>query len=198
VNYSTPLEWKSEAWWRNRPKDERLHHMHIPKRIYENMDGWHHCPHKIDLPNLFIQGPSGCGKSLIAASTLKHLVSEHNCSGRWIEADDYIEMLKDSFDTSDGNLPEMYSSPHIVKYVKAVFDIVVIDGLGEERLSPKYGEDLGFAQHELGSLIRKRYDKGKATIITSRLSIQDIKNRYGSRLANPLADFDHEVIRGKR
>jgi DNA replication protein DnaC len=190
VNYSTPIEWKSEAWWRNRSKDERLFHMHIPKRIRENMDGWHHCPHNKELPNLFIQGPSGCGKSLIAASTLKHLVSDHNCSGRWVEADDYIEMLKDSFD-SNGVLPEMYSSPHLIKYIKGVFDVVVIDGLGEERLTE-------FASHELGSIIRKRYDKQKATIITSRLSIQDIKNRYGSRLANPLADFDHEVIRGKR
>jgi DNA replication protein DnaC len=190
VNYSTPIEWKSEAWWRNRSKDERLFHMHIPKRIRENMDGWHHCPHNKELPNLFIQGPSGCGKSLIAASTLKHLVSDHNCSGRWVEADDYIEMLKDSFD-SNGVLPEMYSSPHLIKYIKGVFDVVVIDGLGEERLKE-------FASHELGSLIRKRYDRQKATIITSRLSIQDIKNRYGSRLANPLADFDHEVIRGKR
>jgi DNA replication protein DnaC len=190
VNYSTPIEWKSEAWWRNRSKDERLFHMHIPKRIRDNMDGWHHCPHNKELPNLFIQGPSGCGKSLIAASTLKHLVSDHGCSGRWVEADDYIEMLKDSFD-SNGVLPEMYSSPHLIKYIKGVFDVVVIDGLGEERLTE-------FASHELGSIIRKRYDKQKATIITSRLSIQDIKNRYGSRLANPLADFDHEVIRGKR
>lgn len=190
MNYSTPLEWKSEAWWRNRPTEERLFHTHIPKRIRENVDGWHHCPHSKELPNLFIQGPSGCGKSLIAASTLKHLVSEHSCSGRWLEADDYIEMIKDSFD-NEGVLPEMYSSPHIVKYVKGVFDIVVIDGLGEERMTE-------FASHELGSLIRKRYDKSKATIITSRLSIQDIKGRYGSRLANPLADFSHEVIRGKR
>jgi DNA replication protein DnaC len=190
MSFTTPTEWKSEAWWRNRPKDERLFHTHIPKRIRENMDGWHHCPHEKELPNLFIQGPSGCGKSLVAASTLKHLVTEHGCSGRWLEADDYIEMLKDSFD-NEGVLPEMYSSPHIVKYVKGVFDVVVIDGLGEERLTE-------FASHELGSLIRKRYDKQKATIITSRLSLQDIKNRYGSRLANPLADFGHEVLRGKR
>jgi DNA replication protein DnaC len=110
-------------------------------------------------------------------------------SGRWVEADDYIEMIKDSFD-NDGLLPEMYSSPHVVKYVKGVFDVVVIDGLGEERLTE-------FASHELGSLIRKRFDKQKATIITSRLSLQDIKNRYGSRLANPLADFDLEVARGR-
>ena len=190
MNYHTPIEWKSEAWWRNRPADERMFHTHLPKRIRENMDGWHHCPHNKELPNMFIQGPSGCGKSLIAASTLKHLVTEHDCSGRWVEAGDYVDMIKESFDNS-GLLPEMYSSPHLVKYIKGVFDVVVIDGLGEE-----WSTD--FAANELGNLIRKRYDQQKATIITSRLSIQDIKNRYGSRLANPLADFSLEVMRGKR
>ena len=194
MSYSTPLEWKSEAWWRNRSKDERLFHLHIPKRIYENMDGWE--PMDImggnDMPsvNLFINGPSGAGKSLIAAKTLSTVVGKCQVSGRWIEADDYIEMIKDSFD-NDGLLPEMYSSPHLVKYVKGVFDVVVIDGLGEERLTE-------FASHELGSLIRKRFDKQKTTIITSRLSPQDIKNRYGSRLATPLSDFEYEVVRGKR
>lgn len=184
--YSTPLEWKSEAWWRNRSKQERLFHLHLPKRIKNTMDDW---PAYEDFvaswepeSNLLLQGPSGVGKSLRAASTLTSVVREHPVSGRWIEADDYIEMIKDSFD-NEGVLPEMYSNPHVVKYVKGVFDIVVIDGLGEERLTE-------FASHELGSLIRKRFDRSKSTIITSRLSMQDIKNRYGSRLANPLAEFD--------
>jgi len=189
VNFTTPLEWKSEAWWRNRSTAERLFHLHIPRRINDNMDKWKALDTAPD-ENLFLQGPSGSGKSLIAAKTLTTLIENHKVSGRWVEADDYIEMIKDSFD-NEGVLPEMYSSPHVVKYVKGVFDIVVIDGLGEERLTE-------FASHELGSLIRKRYDKQKTTIITSRLSIQDIKNRYGSRLANPLADFEHEVLRGKR
>ena len=188
MNYSTPLEWKSEAWWRNRSTEERLFHLHIPKRIRENMSDWDAFNIGPDT-NLFLQGSSGSGKSLIAAHTLTRIIKNHKVSGRWVEADDYIEMIKDSFD-NDGLLPEMYSSPHVVKYVKGVFDVVVIDGLGEERLTE-------FASHELGSLIRKRYDKQKATIITSRLSLQDIKNRYGSRLANPLADFDFEVARGR-
>jgi len=188
VNYTTPTEWKSEAWWRNRPTDERLFHLHLPQRIHDAMQDWKPVPLKGD-GNLFIQGPSGSGKSLIAARTLTEAVNKFPVSGRWVEADDYIEMIKDSFD-NDGLLPEMYSSPHVVKYVKGVFDVVVIDGLGEERLTE-------FASHELGSLIRKRYDKKKSTIITSRLSIQDIKTRYGSRLANPLADFEFEVVRGR-
>ena len=158
------------------------------------MDGWDGIASFADSwspeSNLFIQGPSGSGKSLVAAQTLSGIVTQHKVSGRWSDADDYIEMIKDSFN-NDGDLPEMYSSPHLVKYIKSVFDVVVIDGLGEERLTE-------FASHELGSLIRKRYDKSKTTIITSRLSLTDIKNRYGSRLASPLADFQFEVVRGKR
>lgn len=189
MNYTTPTEWKSEAWWRNRPLDERLFHLHIPQRIQDAMEGWSAVTLKGD-GNVFIQGPSGTGKSLVAARTLVKTLTDHQVSGRWVEADDYIDMLKESFD-NDGLLPEMYSSPHLIKYIKGVYDVVVIDGLGEERLTE-------FAAHELGSLIRKRYDKKKSTIITSRLSIQDIKNRYGARLANPLADFAHEDARGKR
>ena len=175
-------EWKSEVWWRNRPVEERVKNLHIPKRIQGSM-----APHAVDFEeNLFIQGSSGSGKSAHAARTLYNIVTNNKVSGRWVEADDYIEMIKDTFDDG-GELPEMYSSPHLVKYIKASFDVIVLDGLGEERLTE-------FATHELGSLIRKRFEKEKATIITSRLSIQDIKHRYGARLATPLADFDFKAL----
>lgn len=195
--YTTPTDWKSENWWRNRPTDERLFHLRIPNRVLQEsaalaeaeelqylqpfVDSWE------TGGNIFLQGASGKGKSCCAAYLLGCIVAKYKVSGRWIEADDYIEMLKDSFD-SDGVLPEMYSSPYLIKYIKGVFDVVVIDGLGDERLTE-------FAAHELGSLIRKRYERQKATIITSRLSMNDIKDRYGSRLASPLADFELKTIR---
>jgi DNA replication protein DnaC len=195
--YTTPTEWKSENWWRNRSTDERLFHLRIPSRVMQEstrlaeagefaavhgfVDNWK------PGGNLFIQGHSGKGKSVMAAYLLGCIVSKHKVSGRWIEADDYIEMIKDSFD-SDGVLPEMYSTPHLIKYVKGVFDVLVLDGLGDERLTE-------FAAHELGSLIRKRFERSKSTIITSRLGMADIKDRYGSRLASPLADFELKNVR---
>lgn len=188
MNYTTPLEWKSEQWWRNRPIDERLFHMHLPPRLagmpadvpdIDYLQNWQMGD------SLLIYGQSGTGKSELAADVLDALVSRPLVSGRWVEADDYIEMIKDSFD-NDGLLPEMYSSPHLVKYIKGVFDVVVIDGLGDERLTD-------FAKHELGSLIRKRHDRMKSTIITSRLSLADIRDRYDARLATVLADFSMET-----
>lgn len=132
-----------------------------------------------------LQGDVGYAKSVEALRMVVGAVGDPNMqvSGRWIDADDYIEMLKDSFGSDDGNLPSMYSSPYLVKYVKGTFDVLVLDGLGEERKTE-------FAQHELGSLIRKRFDRGKVTIITTTLSMSDIVARYGKRLGAVLADFE--------
>lgn len=192
MKYETPLDWKSELWWRKRPVEERIHHIHINPRIA-------HHGYSADKPNLpyldnwqpgdslLITGKTSTGKSTLAAEVVDWLVRNHEVSARWIDTDDYIEMLKDSFD-DDGDLPEMYSTPHLIKYVKGVFDIVVVDGLGEERRTE-------FASHELGSLIRRRYDRMKSTIVTSTLGLPDIKARYGERLASPLADFALQVQR---
>jgi hypothetical protein len=195
MNFDTPLDWKSELWWRKRPAEERLYHLHLPKRISEGLPGprgqevtW---PVYSTLPSgVLIQGPSGSGKSLKAAALLQSLVLGRELSGRWVEADDYIDMIKESFN-NDGLLPDMYSSPHLVKYIKGPFDVVVLDGLGEERLTD-------FAVHELGSLIRKRHDRMKCTIITSRLTLGDIKHKYGERLGTVLADFEVENMGGRR
>lgn len=189
-----PIDWRSPAWWRNLPEDDRLGFMKIPKRIKQQaldaslsdsgfLSGWE------PGVNLYIQGPSGSGKSTKAAWLLHELVSNHQVSGRWVDPDRYIDMLKDSFD-NDGLLPVEYGSPYTVKNIKAVFDVVVLDGLGEERLTD-------FAAHEIGSLIRNRFDNMRTTIITSRLSIEDIKRRYSERLATPMAEFDLEVMRAR-
>lgn len=185
MGFTSPIDWKSEMWWRNRPPAERVFHAHIRKHMESLMDkkpahaefvqSWTPCS------NLIIQGPHGSGKSLMAASTLVATVTTHPISGRWLEADEYISMLKDSFD-NDGLLPEMWSSPHLIKYVQGVFDLVVIDALGEERTTE-------FAIHELGNLIRTRFDREKSTIITTKLSMQDIKMKYGARLATSLSEF---------
>ncbi len=186
MNYDTPLDWKSEVWWRKRSVDERLFHCHIPPRVSDLID-WTEAPDPDWVPgtNLLIQGGSHLDRSVYAAELLRSAVTYHELSGKWVGADDYIEMLKDSFATEGDGLPEMYSSPHLVKYIKGPFDVVVISGLGDERLTD-------FAVHELTGLVRRRFDQMKSTIITSRLRMGDIKNRY-DRMAEVLAEFDLEV-----
>ncbi len=198
--FETPQEWKSEIWWRNRTADERLYHARIPSRMLTALEGVDHrtalgtrssTSQPDTFPNqagLLIRGDDGLAKSIKAAAHLRYALSTDNDkrSGRWIAADDYIDMLKDSFD-STGGLPAMYGNPHLIKYIKGVFDILVIDGLGEERKTE-------FAAHELGSLIRRRYDHYKPTIITTRMTMSEIVDRYGDRMAVVLADYNMEKV----
>ena len=181
MTYTIPQEWKSEVWWRNRPLEERRFHMGLPRRIFEALNTYQLDRDFPTCPGYIIRGVEW-GDSVQAAFMLNQLV-EKGLSGRWMDADDYIEMLKDSFD-SQGGLPAMYGNPYLDKYVKGVFDVVVLDGLGEERKTD-------FAAHELGTLIRKRYDRMKTTIITTQLTVSDISDalRYGRRVKDAIADF---------
>lgn len=180
-----PTEWKTARWWKNRPVEERLAWAHIPPRWTSAQYG--EFTPQLDFflkdfneecPGLLILGPSGSGKTVVAVNILKRLIKLHPVSGRFVNSDRYVEMLKDQFD-NDNQLPEMYAMPHLVKYLKGVFDVVVLDGLGQERLTE-------FAQHELGSLLRQRYEDCRATIITTSLSKSDLIRRYGDRISGVL------------
>lgn len=178
--YETPAVWKSERWWRNRSIEERIYHARVPRRVESRLDitdtiNW-------VVGDTIVMGDAGYDKSVEALKMMYAAITGGQ-SARWIEADDYIEMLKDSFGSEDGNLPDMYSTPYLIKYIKSTFDVLVLDGLGEERKTD-------FAQHELGSLIRKRYDKEKVTIITTTMTMSDIVARYGQRVGAVIADFE--------
>ena len=183
--YQIPTDWKSAAWWRNRSADERLFHAKIPPR-FRAIDA--------DIPpvaahwvnnfqpgdSLFIHGKPGTGKTVTAQAVLKHLIASGN-SARFVSSDQYIEMLKDTFD-SDNLLPEMYSSPYLVKYIQGVFDVVLLDGVGQER-------ETEFSVHEIGSLIRRRYENMKSIIITTTLGVTDFNRRYGDRVKSAVLDM---------
>lgn len=185
-----PIEWKSANWWRNRPVEDRLEWLHIPKRY---VDAKARTP--IDLSsfepgdNYIIHGLARSGKTTTAVAALQSLVIDHSLTGRFVVADDYVEWIKDSFE-NDGLMPSEYSSPYLIKNIKAVFDVLVLDGLGEERDTP-------FARHELGTLLRKRYDDMRTTIITTSLTPDQIVKRYEARVAGAIESYE-TVIMGVR
>lgn len=183
-----PTEWKTARWWQNRTTDERLAWSHIPSRwrdveYEEHTSSIKHFINDFDVraAGLLITGPSGSGKTTVAVGLLKKLICSYPMSGRFVNSDRYVEMLKDQFD-NDNQLPEMYAMPHLVKYIKGVFDVVLLDGLGQERLTE-------FAQHELGSLLRQRYEDCRPTIVTTSLSKSDLIRRYGDRIAGVITDM---------
>lgn len=188
TNFPTPTEWKSSAWWRNRSTDERLFHAKIPGRFSQIPKESIQVPTSVlrwaeDFKtgdSLFIYGKSGAGKTVLAQATLQILL-QHQVSARFVTADRYIEMLKDQFD-NDNLLPEMYSSPYLIKYIQGVFDVVLLDGVGQER-------ETDFSIHEIGSLIRRRYEDMRTTIITTTLGATDFTRRYGERVKSAVLDM---------
>ena len=183
--FQIPTEWKSAAWWRNRSADERLFHAKIPQR-FRSLEAdippmaAHWVNNYEEGQSLFIHGKPGTGKTVIAQAAMKLLIAKGN-SGRFVSSDQYIEMLKDQFD-NDNVLPEMYSSPHLVKYIQGVFDIVLLDGVGQER-------ETEFSVHEIGSLIRRRYENMRSVIITTTLGVTDFNRRYGDRVKSAVLDM---------
>jgi DNA replication protein DnaC len=182
--FPTPTDWKSAVWWRNRSVEERLFHAKIPPRFKGDIELPDEiCSWLVDYEpgsNLFIYGKSGAGKTAMAQSVLSQLI-RGGASGRFTSSDRYIEMLKDQFD-SENVLPEMYSSPYLVKYIKGVFDVVLVDGVGQER-------ETEFSTHEIGSLIRRRYDDVNTVIVTTTLSPIDFVRRYGDRVKSAVMDM---------
>lgn len=189
-----PTDWKSNRWWQNRSVDERIAwaalpsrwrgiaygDVEIPRKILNQTSTWLDT-FSIGAPGLFITGPSGTAKTILAQAVLKELFHDHPVSGRFVAADRYVEMLKDQFD-NDNELPEMYAMPHLVKYVKGLFDVVVLDGVGQERKTE-------FNQHEVGSLVRRRFEDGRTTIITTTLPVSDFVRQYGQRVAAAIQEF---------
>lgn len=184
--FQVPTDWKSENWWNNRSLDERLFHLRIPKRWVSL---------EVDLPpairkwvkdyeygnSLFIYGASGAGKTSIAQAALKAVIRKHPISGRFVSSEKYIEMIKDSFE-GDGLLPEMYSTPYLLKYIQGVYSMVLLDGVGNER-------ETDFSTHEIGSLLRRRNEDMRSMIITTSLNTLDFIRRYGERVAGSVNDM---------
>lgn len=192
MNVATPTDWKSEKWWQNRPVEERLHHLRAPKRVLSAPE--------FPLPpqlqqwvdnfavgnNLLIHGRSGSRKTTAAVGIAQAVIRSHKVSARYVDADDYVEMTKESFN-HDGLLPEMYSTPHLLKYLKNTFDLVIVDNLGQERLTE-------FSSHTVAGLIKKRHDQMRSTILVSPYNVVDINRRYDNFTASALADYDIVVL----
>jgi DNA replication protein DnaC len=194
-----PTDWKSSRWWRNRTVEERTTWANIPQRwlpfelseldlpapVLEKASAWVES-YSPGSDGLLIMGSSRTGKTVLATCILKELIRSHSVSGRFVSADRYVEMLKDQFDNNN-ELPEMYAIPHLVKYLQGVFDIVLLDGLGEERLTD-------FAKQELGSLLRHRYEDCNATIVTTSETPTDIVRRYGTRISGTIEGLTRIVL----
>lgn len=188
-------EWKSNKYWRNRPVEERVRNLRIPPRYrsctfdsFEDVDGvgvfktavrkYADSPdrHLDDGMGMYLFGKTGVGKTHLAVSLLRHLVANNELSGMFVSYDVFVEMIHDSRN-NDGELPEMYGDPNLLKYMRRVYDILVIDNLNADRLTD-------YMAKTVGNLIEARYDMKLPTIITTEINPDKLTTLYSDRMAS--------------
>jgi DNA replication protein DnaC len=193
-------EWHSNKYWRNRSPEDRMQNARIPARFKgkhlseydtktgdkEAFDAVSHWVSSVndrleDGMGLYLYGPTGVGKTHLAQAALTKVLKDNNISGVFITADRYLDMIYDE-QFHKGELPDAYSDPNLLKYMRRVFDIVVLDGLGSERVVTE------FAKKQIISLLDNRYEEKLITVITSVVPPQELTRMYGQRLNSLLQD----------
>lgn len=119
--------------------------------------------------NLFFYGTVGTGKSFLSGCIAKELL-EKGCSVIYFSASGLFEALsKISFDyKSKEELHNMYEDLYQC-------DLLIIDDLGTELTN-------NFVTSQLFSCLNERHMRTKATIISTNLSLEELRNRYSDRI----------------
>ena len=122
-----------------------------------------------DYHNLFFYGTVGTGKSFLSNCVAKELI-EHGHSVIYFSAASLFDLLsKYSFDyKSKEERRDHYNDLYQC-------DLLIIDDLGTELTNQ-------FVASQLFSLLNERHMGKKATIISTNLSLEELRNRYSDRI----------------
>jgi DNA replication protein DnaC len=104
-------------------------------------------------------------------------------TGMFVNFADLMLEVKASFDSKDINEQDV-----ITKYTN--YTILVIDDIGTEKSSD-------YTQAVIYSILNRRYESMKSTIITTNLSSGDITGSYGSRILSRIASGEVITLNGE-
>lgn len=124
---------------------------------------------RIDYHNLFFYGTVGTGKSFLSGCIAKELI-ENGHSVIYFSASGLFETLSQySFDYK--NKDEL----HGIYEDLYTCDLLIIDDLGTELTN-------NFVTSQLFSCLNERHMRRKSTIISTNLSLEELRNRYSDRI----------------
>jgi len=120
--------------------------------------------------DLLLSGPSGTGKTWFLHAMAARLI-ERDCRVLLISAYAFLEIARDSYLERDGGLEELIETP-----------VLMIDDLGSEPLMKN------ITVEQLFRLINERQVRNLATVISTNLSVQKLRERYTERTVSRITD----------
>lgn len=138
---------------------------------------------KFFFQNLFLTGDPGLGKTFLSAC-IARTVAENGFSVVYDTASTIFTQFEEgkfARDTEEGRQAREETN----RYLHC--DLLILDDLGSEARTP-------FFQSALYTLVNTRLVEGRATVISSNLSMEGIRNRYSGQVASRL-EGEYQTLR---
>jgi DNA replication protein DnaC len=124
--------------------------------------------------SVVLSGKTGCGKTHIAVSMLRE--SGLKWTGYFITIPELLLKIRGAFNSQSSETEE-----EIIKKFSD-YDLLVLDDLGAEKTTE-------YSITTLYLILDRRNRENKRTIVTTNLSLQDIEETLGARIASRLSDM---------
>ncbi len=134
----------------------------------KNPEGW-----------LVFMGETGCGKTHLASAIVNYRY-EMNKPALFVVVPDFLDHLRSAF-----NPDSKVSYDRLFESVKTA-PLLVLDDFGEQTTNP-------WVKEKLYQLINYRYNSRFPTVITTRLSLDEIKEEVDSSISSRLVDRNISV-----
>ncbi|MFH1087734.1 MAG: ATP-binding protein [Chloroflexota bacterium] len=120
---------------------------------------------------LVLQGDSGCGKTHLAAA-IANCREEHSEPVIFVIVAELLDYLRDTFS------PDSRVSYHDVFETVKNAPLLILDDFGKQSATP-------WAEEKLYQLINYRYNARLPTVVTTRLTLEEIETPISSRMVDP-------------
>ncbi len=173
------IDWYSKDGWpgENRSPRENMEFIYDVCRHYAQKFGAFY------FDNLLFTGAPGLGKTFLSAC-IARMVSERGFSVVYDTASSIFAQFEEQ-KFSRGNEESQQARDETRRYLGC--DLLIVDDLGSELTT-------SFVQSALYTLINTRLQTGKRTVISTNLTMEDLRRRYSVQVGSRL-DGEYQILR---
>lgn len=170
------FQWYSTQPWPGRTLSPRKN----MELIFEICKGYAAQFQTFGISNLFLSGGPGLGKTFLSACIAK----EVSARGYSVVYDTAVQILGQFEARKFSKDAQGEAEQEVKRYLNC--DLLIVDDLGSELMTP-------FVQSALYTLLNHRLEKGYHTVISSNLSLEEVKGRYTPPIYSRIAGRYQEL-----